>query len=423
MDALLIAIASILCLAAGLALGWFLRARVTTDDTALLARLAASEARAAELRDQVGQHRALLQQTQEQARADRDVQRERDRREASVLTALGPVQETLQQMHRSVSSLERDRQAQFGALSEQLRRAQESDDELRQATHSLAGALRSTTARGTWGEAQLRRLVEAAGMTAHVDFELQATITAPDGTVGRPDLLVRLPGGKALAVDAKAPMDAFLTASALEDADQAPALRQHAKAVRGHVDALAKRAYWAGLESSPELVVCFLPSEAMLSAALEADPTLLDHAFAQRVALASPVTLWSVLKSVAYTWTQQDVTAQAHELFRLGNQLYERLGTLAGHASDLRSSLEKTVTAYNRFAGSLESRVLVTARRFPGIDATKLDAVAAPGEVDVPARGFTAVELTTEATDDEAPATIPVTGADIGALRARLNGH
>jgi DNA recombination protein RmuC len=202
------------------------------------------------------------------------------------------------------------------------------------------------------------------------------------------------------------------------------------KAVRAHIDALARKTYWAGLASSPEFVVCFVPSESLLAAALEEDPSLLDYAFGKRVALASPVNLWAVLKTVAYTWTQQDVASEARALFQLGNELYERLATLAGHADDLRRAIDRTVDSYNRFAGSLESRVLVTARRFPGIDQTKLDALAVPAVVDKSPRRLTAAELLDETLDLDAPrdgvaetaeAGSEVTiAADLGELRGRL---
>lgn len=389
MDAILVVALVVLALASGAAAGWFVRARLDSSDTATLTRLAATEATAASLRTQLQQQDALLREHQAQMRAERDQQRERERREAAVLTALSPVQETLAHMQRSVTNLERDRQEQYGQLAEQLRRAQESDESLRQATDSLAGALRSNTARGSWGETQLRRIVEVAGLTRHVDFDEQLTISSDD-SIGRPDMVIRLPGAKSISVDAKAPLDAFLRAS--ESGDRADA-RDHAKAVRGHVSALAKRTYWAGLESSPEFTVCFLPSEAMLSAALDADPTLLDYAFANRVALASPVSLFAVLKTVAYTWTQEDVSAQAHELFRLGNTLYERLATLAKHADDMRGAIERSVSAYNKFVGTLESRVLVTARQFPGIDATKLDRLSEAKPITTALRPLAAAEL------------------------------
>ena len=394
MEPLIAVILVALALAGGLALGWLARGRVTADDTVLLARLSASEASATALREQLMQQQAAYREYTERARDEQEANRERERQEARVLTALSPVAETLSNMQRAMASMERDRQEQFGQLGEQLRQAQVSDESLRQATSTLASALRSTTTRGTWGETQLRRVVEAAGLTHHVDFDVQTSITTDSGATGRPDMIVRLPGGKAIALDAKAPLDAYLDASAREvEAERTAALVQHARAVKAHVDALAKRQYWTGLDASPEFVICFLPNEAMLSAALDADPALLDYAFRQRVALASPVSLWAVLKSVAYTWTQDEVSAEAHELFVLGNQLYDRLGSLAGHADELRRAIERTVGAYNKFAGSLESRVLVTARKFPGIDATKLTNMPAPAEVGESPRPLVAAEF------------------------------
>jgi DNA recombination protein RmuC len=217
-----------------------------------------------------------------------------------------------------------------------------------------------------------------------------------------------MPGGTSIAVDAKAPLGAFLDAMAIPEGEtdangsrRDQLLGKHVKAVRAHVDALAKKAYWAGLDSSPEFVVCFIPSEAVLGVALEHDPSLLDHAFSQRVALASPVSLWAVLKTVAYTWRQHEVTAEARTLFDLGNQLYDRLGSLAGHADTLRRSIERTVEAYNQFAGSLESRVLVTARKFPGLDASRLERTPAPAAVERTTRRMTAAELIEGRADDE----------------------
>ena len=238
-------------------------------------------------------------------------------------------------------------------------------------------------------------------------------------------MVIRLPGDKAIAVDAKVPLDAYLEASAIpltalgpEGARRKALLDKHVKAVRAHVDALAKKAYWAGLSSSPEFVVCFVPSESLLAAALEEDPSLLDYAFGKRVALASPVNLWAVLKTVAYTWTQQDVSKEARALFELGNELYERLGKLAGHADDLRRAIERTVDSYNRFAGSLESRVLVTARRFPGIDQTKLDALGATAVVEKAPRRLTAPELL-DATLDGEDGRLEAGDASAAALRRR----
>lgn len=435
MEPLTIALVLVAGLAAGLLAGWFgatsrAHARHAHENADSRARVAAAEAERRGVQAQLDHQRLLYRDLAAQSRADQEAREERERREQSVLRALAPVSETLQTMQHKVTALERDRQLQFGTLAEQLRRAQESDEALRNTTESLASALRSGSTRGVWGETQLRRVVEAAGLTRHVDFETQATI-ATDAGAGRPDMVVQLPGDRALAVDAKVPLDAYLEASAIpltaqgaEGARRTALLERHVKAVRAHIDALAKKTYWAGLTSSPEFVVCFVPSESLLSAALEQDPALLDYAFSRRVALASPVNLWAVLKTVAYTWTQNEVSQEARTLFELGNQLYERLGSLAGHADELRRAIERTVDGYNRFAGSLEARVLVSARRFPGIDETKLDALAAPKLIDKSPRALVAPELTDplissadsrRPTDDEGRL-----AADVGELRERL---
>ena len=420
MDVVFVTATAVVCLLAGLLAGWFAGAaraaeRAASARAALGARLAAAEAERGALTAQLDQQRSLTREMAAQARADQAARDERERREQQVLRALAPVQESLQSMQLKVDELERDRRLQYGSIAEQLRRAHEESETLRSTTESLAGALRSNSARGVWGETQLRRIVESAGLTRYVDFDTQSSILTEAGA-GRPDLVVRLPGDKALAVDAKVPLDAYLEASAIpvtatgeEGARRKTLLERHVKAVRAHVDALAKKSYWAGLPSSPEFVVCFIPSESLLAAALEEDPSLLDYAFGRRVALASPVNLWAVLKTVAYTWTQQDVSDEARTLFDLGNELYHRLGGLARHTDDLRRAIERTVASYNRFAGALESRVLVSARRFPGIDETKLDAVAAPQPIEAAPRPLTAAELIA-----------PELGADVGDLRDRL---
>ncbi|WP_243224732.1 DNA recombination protein RmuC [Microbacterium sp. CIAB417] len=421
MDAALIVLLVIVALAAGVGVGWFARA---ARGSAALAR---AEAELAAARDDRDRQYDLYRDAVEHARAQQTAEAARIQQQNAVLTALAPVRESLQQMQHKVASLEQERHAQFGSLAEQLRHAQESDEALRATTESLAGALRSSATRGVWGETQLRRVVEAAGLTRHVDFDLQTTIFSDRGQ-GRPDMVIRLAGGASIAVDAKVPLDAYLEASALgisekDEAARRSLMQKHVKAVRAHVDALSKKAYWSGLESSPEFVICFLPNESLLAAAIDEDPTLLDHAFGRRVALASPVNLWAVLKTVAYTWTQQEVSAEAKTLLALGTQLYERLGTLAGHADDLRRALERTVDSYNRFAGSLESRVLVTARQFPGIDASTLD--GSPGTVTGSPRRLTAPELVSDAAVDGSaelgsPAALR---ADVGEVRARLGGE
>ncbi|WP_150957858.1 DNA recombination protein RmuC [Microbacterium testaceum] len=427
----------IIALAVGVAGGWFVgssrsAARAAAEQHALGARVAAAETARAGVQAQLEHQVTLYRELVAQSRADQAAREERERREQTVLRALDPVRETLDTMQRKVDGLERDRVEQYTALGEQLRLSREADEALRATTESLASAMRSGTTRGVWGETQLRRVVEAAGLTRYVDFDLQAAISS-DAGAGRPDMVVRLPGGKSLAVDAKVPLDAYLQASAIpvtahgdEGARRSALLTKHARAVRAHVDALAKKAYWAGLTTSPEFVVCFLPSESLLASALDEDPTLLDYAFTRRVALASPVNLWAVLKTVAFTWTQQDVSDEARTLFALGTELYERVGKLAEHANDLRRAIERTVDSYNRFAGSLESRVLVTARKFPGIDETKLDAVAAPVALEATPRRWTAPEMIAprEGHGENALPPVgddgdPTTRADLGAIRQR----
>lgn len=418
MDAAFSVVLAVLCLIAGaVAAGAVVSAREAGRRGALQAQASAAEAARDALQVQLDQQRSLHRDVTARIHAEQAARDERERREQTVLRALAPVQETLAAMQQKVDHLERDRQEQFGSLAEQLRRAQESDEALRATTESLAGALRSNGARGVWGETHLRRIVESAGLTRYVDFDTQTSIST-DAGAGRPDMIVRLPGDKALAVDAKAPFDAYLEASAIpvtavgeEAARRSRLLARHVAAVRGHIDALAKKKYWAGMPSSPEFVVCFIPSESLLAAALEEDPALLEYAFGRRVALASPVNLWAVLKTVAYTWTQQDVSTEARRLFDLGNELYHRLGSLAGHADDLRRAIERTVDSYNRFAGSLETRVLVSARRFPGIDDTQLEALPSPTTIDSTTRRLTAPELLEDREQS----------ADLGELRGRLS--
>ncbi|MET0813286.1 MAG: DNA recombination protein RmuC, partial [Microbacterium sp.] len=289
MDALTVSLLVIGCLALGALAGWVAglaraSARAAREQSELRARLAAVDAARQGVQAQLDHQQVLYRELAVQTRSDQAQREERERREQTVLRALAPVQESLQSMRAKVDELERDRQEQFGSLAEQLRRAHASDEALRATTESLASALRSGSTRGVWGETQLRRVVEAAGLTRYVDFDLQQAIET-DAGAGRPDMVIRLPGDKAIAVDAKVPRDAYLEASAIpftaqgaEAGRRRALLEKHVKAVRAHIDALAKKTYWAGLTSSPEFVVCFVPSESLLAAALEEDPSLLDYA-------------------------------------------------------------------------------------------------------------------------------------------------
>jgi DNA recombination protein RmuC len=281
-------------------------------------------------------------------------------------------------MQQKVLDLETQRMRQHGELSQQLKSATESEERLRSTAESLAAALRSNSTRGVWGETQLRSVVEAAGLLERVDFDVQSSITS-DAGAGRPDMIVHLPGGKSIAVDAKAPFNAYLEASSIpatatgaEAAQRAGLVKQHVKAVRDHITALGNKSYWTGLDSSPELVIAFIPSESLVSSAMEADPTIMEYAFSKRVALASPVTLWSVLKTVAFSWQQDVLTQDAKVLFDLSRELYSRLSTTAGHIEKLGRSIERSVKDYNGFVGSLERQVLPTARKLNRLDESKV---------------------------------------------------
>jgi DNA recombination protein RmuC len=300
-------------------------------------------------------------------------------------------------MQHKVTELETQRSQQHGELTQQLRAATESEERLRSTAESLASALRSNSTRGVWGETQLRNVVQAAGLIERVDFDVQHSISS-DAGAGRPDMVIHLPGGKNIAVDAKVPFSAYLEASQIavtatgeEGAKREALIKQHVKVMRGHIDTLASKAYWAGLDASPELVIAFIPSESLVSSAMEADPGIMDYAFGKRVALASPVTLWSVLKTVAFSWQQDVLTDQAKTLFDLSKELYQRLATLSDHADKLRRSIDSTVGAYNQFANSLETRVLVTARKLNALDESKV--IGAAATVEQAPKQLTAVEL------------------------------
>lgn len=322
------------------------------------ARTAADVARLRGERDLLAQREAALADRLELA-ADA---REEDR---IVAAALAPLRDAVARVEHHVGALERDRAEQYGSLAERLSEVGAHAGALRAQTAALTGALNASTVRGAWGEAQLRRVCEHAGMLPRCDFEEQVSAVASHGVRVRPDLVVHLPGGRCLAVDAKAPLSSFLAAQAddLTAGHRTELLAEHAVALRGHVEALAGKRYWTAFATAPELVVCFVPADAMLAAALAADPGLYDDAAARKVVLASPATLLTLLRTAAYAWRQDALTASARELLALGDELYARLCTLGGHLTRMGSSLRRSVETYNSLVGTLESRVLVTARR------------------------------------------------------------
>jgi DNA recombination protein RmuC len=285
--------------------------------------------------------------------------------DAQTATLLAPLRDALVRVEHQVGTLERDRVAQFSQVSVQLADVTTSTQALRSQTASLVGSLNASTIRGNWGEVQLRRVLEHAGMLARCDFEEQVSAVSSHERGVRPDVVVRLPGDKCLVIDAKAPMTAFLSAQAdnIDSAERSRLLASHAISLRGHVDSLAAKAYWSAFTNTPEMVVCFIPGDAILAAALGADPALFEYAQARRVVLASPGTLLALLRTVAFTWQQDALTANAQQLLKLGSDLYSRLGTLGSHATRMGASLQKSVESYNALVGTLETRVMVTARK------------------------------------------------------------
>jgi DNA recombination protein RmuC len=274
-----------------------------------------------------------------------------------------PITETLNRLDQRLGHLERERIEAYSRLSEQVLA-------LGATTNTLSRALRTPAVRGRWGEMQLRRVVEIAGMLHRCDFDEQPGLQSDNGRL-RPDLIVHLPGGKQIIVDAKAPLEAFLDAQETHDDEaRATRLQAHARHVREHMDKLAGKAYWEQLGNSPEMVVMFLPGETLFSAALQHDLTLIEHGLQQRVLLASPITLIALLTTVAHSWRQEALTDNYREVARLGKDLYERLLIFTDHFDEMRKKLDGAVQAYNRAAGSFESRVLVSARRLKELDVT-----------------------------------------------------
>ena len=307
-----------------------------------------------------------------------------EQREQTIATLLHPVRELLTSYDTRLTQLDRDRTEAMGQVAERLLQVHSVSDRLGRETRDLVQALRAPSARGRWGELQLQRVVELAGMLEHCDFTTQVTMTTDTG-VQRPDMVVRLPGGSSIVVDAKAPLEGYLAAmDAPDDATRLAALDRHAKQLRMHISALSDRNYWRQFEHAPEFVVLFLPGEAFHAAALERDPSLLEAGVAQRVLIASPTTLIALLRAAAYGWRQERVAESAAQVSALGRELSERIAVFTSHLADVGTSLDQAVNRYNKAVGSFDSRVLVAARRFTELGAGPASASAldAPALVD-----------------------------------------
>ncbi|MDO5493347.1 MAG: DNA recombination protein RmuC [Nesterenkonia sp.] len=378
-----------LILGAALALLALRRSRSAGPDpqevAGLRERLAASEAEVRLLTSQ--------RDSEDAAEAERDAERE------SLIEMLIPVRQSLATMQQQMQSMERDRVAQHSALAEQLSTAAKSDQLIIESTRALMGSLHSTSARGHWGEVQLRRVVEAAGMLPHVDFVEQHTGTDVDGATLRPDLVVHLPGERQLVLDAKAPL-------APDDAVA------QAKALRSRVEELARKRYWEAVDLSPEVVLCFVPAESLLSSALEADPGLLDHAMTRGVSLVSPASLLAALKAVAAAWRHERMAQNAGAVVEASRVLHQRLSTLGGHLDQLGRALGRSVEQYNKLVGSLERSVFPQVERMRTLEVRAAsdeaedespddDTAEAPPSrlIDAEVRGLTREELSVRSSD------------------------
>jgi DNA recombination protein RmuC len=359
--------------------------------TKLADAFAALSAKALQSNNQSFLDLATLTLTKYQADARNDL----EKRQTAIDQTLKPVQDSLQRVDALIAEMEKSRLGAYAQLSEQVKALTEGQSALKSETTNLVRALRSPVVRGRWGEIQLKRVVEIAGMLKHVDFEEQPTAVSDEGRL-RPDLLIHQPGGKNIVVDAKAPLEAYLNSLEAKDDDaRREWLKVHAQNVRAHINNLGRKSYWEQFGDAAEFVVMFLPGEMFFSAALEGDPTLIEAGVAQRVIPASPTTLIALLRAVSYGWRQEAIAKEAHTISALGNEIYKRLSDMSKHFFAMGKNLGAAVEAYNRGVGSLESRVLVTARKFREYGPSALDGeLEPPSQIESTAKALSAQELT-----------------------------
>jgi DNA recombination protein RmuC len=386
----------------GVVLGYAL---ATTRQAGLIARVGAAEEKLAYAEGRMAEHfeslsaKALdasnqrfleLADTRLKA-ANAAAAGELEQRKQAVEHLVGPLQATLGKVEEQLREVETGRRESHAMLARQVEFVRQSSDQLRRETQSLVRALQRPEARGRWGELQLRRVVELAGMAHHCDFDEQASVTTENGTV-RPDMVVRLAGDKQIVVDSKVSLAAYLEAA---ETGNPARMEAHARHLREHVDRLAAKAYWQAFSPSPEFVVLFIPGEAFLAPALERSPELLEYAMSRRVHIATPTTLISMLRTASYAWQQAALSQNARAVFDLGKELYERLGTMGQHVDELGKSLSGAIRSYNRTVGSLESRVLVSARRLNELGVVEGE-LEGPRPVEETARALSAAELLQE---------------------------
>ncbi len=314
--------------------------------------------------------KATLETYQEGARGDLD------KRQETIQKTVEPVNEALRRFNQRIESIEQRRSETDATLRQQLTQLSQAQVELSKTTGSLVQALRAPQVRGQWGEMQLRRTVEMAGMVNYCDFIEQASHETADGARQRPDMLIKLPNERQVVVDSKVPLAAYLDAlEATDAAVQTERMQAHARHLREHIKGLSQKAYWSQFENTPEFVVLFVPNETIFSAALEQDPQLIELGVLNKVILATPTTLIALLKAIAFGWQQEAIAREAKQIAALGRDLYERIGVVTGHFAKLGRSLEQTVGHYNKAISSVETRLLVTARRFEALDSSNADAL------------------------------------------------